>query len=190
MDIFAQKKLLIRIIIVLVAVNILFMGFVIWKEVVPPRKPQQVNQTNSRDVSDILEKELNLNPDQVNQIRRLRSNFAMKEQELTAAIRSGRDSMNNKMFKEDLNEEAIKSLARQISDLEYTMEMLRFEQAKALRSICSPEQAEKFNKLVKEIRDYFRPENKQGRQQGRQPGREPRRNPPKRDNVPKDNEPQ
>lgn len=39
------------------------------------------------------------------------------------------------------------------------MELLRFEQAKELKSICNDKQQEKFEKLVKEIRDYFRPDN-------------------------------
>lgn len=44
------------------------------------------------------------------------------------------------------------------------MELLRFEQAKEMKLICNAEQQEKFEKLVKEIRDYFRPDNQPTRQ--------------------------
>jgi hypothetical protein len=34
------------------------------------------------------------------------------------------------------------------------------EQAQQLKTICTPQQLEKFDKLVIEIRDYFRPDNR------------------------------
>ena len=36
--------------------------------------------------------------------------------------------------------------------------MSRYEQAKELKKICTPEQMEKFETLVLEIRDYFKPD--------------------------------
>ena len=39
------------------------------------------------------------------------------------------------------------------------MEFIRIAQAKELKSICNKEQLQKFETLVKEIRDYFRPDN-------------------------------
>ena len=75
------------------------------------------------------------------------------------AVRNERDSMNTVMFNKNNNEELVKSLAKRISDNEYQMELLRFDQAKEFKSICTPEQLEKFEGLIKEIRDYFRPDN-------------------------------
>ena len=68
------------------------------------------------------------------------------------------------MFNKNTDETKIKLLAKQIADAEYQMELLRFEQAKELKLICNAEQQEKFEKLVKEIRDYFRPDNQPTRQ--------------------------
>ena len=51
------------------------------------------------------------------------------------------------------------ALAKQTSAFEYQMEMLRYSQAKELKLICTAEQQEKFEALVKEIRDFFRPDN-------------------------------
>lgn len=182
MDIFVQRKLLIRLIIVLVAVNLLVMGAYIWRGFSPPPKPENRFQENTSDAPAILERELNLTPDQVRQIRDLRARFAKKEQELVDVIRIGRDSMNGEMFKENTNEERIYALARKIADNECKMELLRFEQAKELKLVCTPEQVKKFDKLVREMRDFFKPDNKQGEKQGNRPGMQNKRNPPKRRN--------
>ena len=41
----------------------------------------------------------------------------------------------------------------------FKMELLRYEQAQELKAACTPEQQERFQNLVIEIRDYFRPDN-------------------------------
>ncbi|MFV8358122.1 hypothetical protein ACNQGB_18305, partial [Flavobacterium sp. XS1P32] len=57
------------------------------------------------------------------------------------------------------DEAKIEMFAIRISDNEYKMEMLRYDQVKELKAVCKPEQLAKFEDLVKEIRDYFRPDN-------------------------------
>jgi len=67
--------------------------------------------------------------------------------------------MNEEMFNENTNENKIMTLAKQISNDEYAIELLRYGQAKELKSVCTPQQQEQFKVLVNEIRDYFRPDN-------------------------------
>jgi Spy/CpxP family protein refolding chaperone len=158
MDIFAQNKLLIRIVIILAVLNVLSISVFVWKDVSrnPPPPP---NDTNERkDISLILQKQLNLSEPQTEQIRTLRSDFFQKEKELETIIRNERDSMNVAMFNKSINDTLILSLAKRVSQNEYKMELLRFEQAKKFKTLCTPEQLEKFNDLVIEIRDYFKPE--------------------------------
>jgi len=160
MDIFAQKKILTRIIILLLVLNIGTMGLYLYKEFGHFDKPELFpNQKEFRDVSSILKKELNLTTEQTEQIKRLRENVFEKEKELTEVIRAERDSMNVAMFNKNTNEDEVKVLANRISTNEYKMEMIRLEQSKQLKTICTAEQLEKFEKLVLEIRDYFRPDN-------------------------------
>jgi Spy/CpxP family protein refolding chaperone len=159
MDIFTQKKLLIRIVILLTVLNLLFMGLFLWKDVL--RKPPPQDKPNDfRDVSEILRRELNLSREQVDQIRILRSSYDETEKALAAVIRSERDSINMIMFNKNTDEELVRSLARRVADNDYKMELLRFEQAQKLKSICTPMQLEKFEGLVIEIRDYFRQDNR------------------------------
>ena len=96
---------------------------------------------------------------QVSQIQTLRADFFKQEAVLKKTIGAKKDSMNDLIFNKKTDETLVKSLARGIAENEYQMELLRIEQAKMLKTICTSEQLEKFNTLVIEIRDYFRPRN-------------------------------
>ncbi len=159
MDIFAQKKLLVRTVIVLVSLNLFSVGIFLWKGVHRRHEPALYPKPDYKDVSGVLKKELNLTDEQVIKINNLRSDFYEKENILTLTIRNERDSMNVAMFNKATDDSLVKSLARRVAENEYRMELLRFEQAKDLKTICTPEQLEKFQNLVLEIRDYFRPDN-------------------------------
>lgn len=170
MEIFAQNKLLKITIILLVIMNIITISSFVWKDFIrkpPPRKNEnresnlERDNNEDKDVSAILKEELNLTESQTDQIKKLRSDFFDKEKMIVTQIRSERDSLNTAMFNKNTDEELAKSLARRIADNEYNMELLRFEQAQKFKSICTSEQLEKFEGLVKEIRDYFRPDNQQ-----------------------------
>jgi Spy/CpxP family protein refolding chaperone len=110
-----------------------------------------------QDVSTVLETELQLTKPQVAQLQALRADFFQKEQILNKTIRVKKDSINKLMFNATTDETVVLSLARGVAEGEYQMELLRLEQAKTLKTICTPEQLARFNALVIEIRDYFRP---------------------------------
>lgn len=160
MDIFSQKKLLIRLVVVLAVINIFSIGIMLWNGLRNDQKKDEPPREERRNLSDILKKELNLTDNQAAQIKNLREEFFCKERELSSLIKIERDSMNTLMFNKNTDEQLVKSLARRVSDNDYKMEMLRYEQAKQMKSICSTEQLEKFGSLVREIRDYLKPENK------------------------------
>ena len=163
MDIFSQNKLLIRGIIIVVLLNISIIGMVLWKEfhhgplLFPDNK-------DYHDVSDILKKELNLTDQQAEQFKSIRADFFEKEKVITQTIRDERDSMNMLMFSTNTDTTIVTSLAREVSENEYKMELLRIAQAQQLKSVCTPEQLSKFERLVKEIRDYVRPDNQPRKQ--------------------------
>jgi Spy/CpxP family protein refolding chaperone len=159
MDIFTQKKLLIRIVILLTVLNLLFIGLFLWKDIIH-KPPPQGNKNELRDVSDILKRKLNLSKEQVDKIKILRSSYFETEEALATVIKGQRDSINMIMFSNRTDEELVRSLARRVAENDYKMELLRFEQAQELKSVCTPEQFEKFEGLIIEIRDYFRQEKK------------------------------
>ena len=160
MDIFAQKKTLVRVVILLVLLNIVILSVLFINRFNHRHDPELFpNQNDFRDVSAVLQKELQLTDKQVEQIKNLRTDYFEKEKVLATVIRSERDSMNVEMFNKTTNENLIKALAKEVADNEYKMELMRYEQAKEFKAICSEAQMEKFEKLVLEIRDYFRPDN-------------------------------
>lgn len=167
MDIFSQRKLLIKAIIGLVMLNLLLIGFFVWKEVIQADKRHGKAQYKSfekeegEDLAVVLQDQLGLSDAQTAQIKDLRTNFYKKEKVLEALIRSKRDSMNTIMFNKQTDSIQLHSLAKAVADYEYQMELLRIEQAQQLKTICTPEQQEKFEGLVKEIKDYFKPKKKE-----------------------------
>jgi protein CpxP len=158
MDIFTQKKILVRIILLLIILNLCLIGAIIRKEFFnrPPRPDQPRENKN---VTAILEEKLNLNREQADQIKRIRASFFDREKILSESIRNERDSMNSAMFNKTTDETLVKTLAKRISDNEYKMEILRYEQAQELKTVCTPEQLEKLESLIRDIRDFFKPEN-------------------------------
>lgn len=164
MDIFSQKKFLTRIIVFLLMLNLISVGFFVWKSIYLHESLLFPKNGDYKNVSGILKKELNLNEKQVSKLIQIREHYYLKEIDLKKTIKEYKDEMNEKMFNKNTDEIKIKLLAKQIANAEYQMELLRFEQAKELKLICNAEQQEKFEKLVKEIRDYFRPDNQPTRQ--------------------------
>ncbi len=160
MDVFSQNKIFIRAIIILVTLNIVLIGFFIFKEMKPPRehKPFARDEKN-KDVSVILKKELNLTDKQVVQFDEIRKQNFEKQAALKEIIRVDKDAMNQEMFNKNSDETKIIQLAKKVSQNEYQIELLHFEQAKKLKAVCNEEQLDKFEDLVLEIRDYFRPDN-------------------------------
>lgn len=159
MDILSQKKLLVRLVIVLVVLNLALMGFFGWKYFKRSfKKPG--SQTNNTELAVILKKELGLSDTQADSLKKIRTAFFDKEKILSETIRAQRDSMNHLMFSAGNNDSTLKALAAGVAGNEYQMELLRIEQSAQLRSICNPEQLKKLEKLVREIRDYLKPAEK------------------------------
>jgi Spy/CpxP family protein refolding chaperone len=151
MDIFTQKKYLIRVIIGLAAVNIALMLWITFSY--ENRAPKQQDLAT---LLTILKKELQLTPNQVAQIETLRADYFAKEKELLQLVQSKRDSMNVEMFLKTTDPVLMKALAERLAEHKVELEWIRYEQSKTFKGICTPEQLDKFGNLVKEIRRYFK----------------------------------
>ncbi len=149
MDIFTQNSNLKRIIYLLILINLILIVYLFFF---------QNPSSKEKDVFNILKRELQLSNDQVEKFKDLRTQFFEKEKLLRNKIKEQRDSMNLLMFSKNSIEEKILNHAHKVADLEYEMEILRFEQSKELKKICNSEQIEKFERLVKEMKNYFKPQ--------------------------------
>lgn len=160
MDVFSQSKYLKFSVIILILLNLILISFYFVKDYKQNNKNTYESnkpKNESKDVSSILERELNLTNEQSKQINELRNDFFKQEKVLAKKIRGFRDSMNINMFNKETDEEKLKYFAKCVADNEYQMELLRIEQARKFKLICNQEQREKFESLVREIKDYFKP---------------------------------
>ena len=158
MDIFSQNRFLKKIVWVLAIANIILVAsfwFMYFKGV-PSRKPQR--NPSASELSIVLQKELDLSLSQMEELKEIRFDFLSKEKIVREQIRSERDSMNMLMFSASDNNGKLKELASRVSRGEYQMELLRIDQSIRIREICTSEQLMKFEGLVREIRDYLKPE--------------------------------
>lgn len=154
MDIFTQKKMLVRLCILLVILNLsLAASFYYFYQ-------NKEKKHDEEHLAAVLKRELNLTDAQAEKIKILREDFFAKEKALAQTIRSKRDSMNIAMFNKTTDENQVREIARRVAESEYQMELLRIEQAQQLKTICTPEQLEKMEDLVKEIKNYFKPKKK------------------------------
>lgn len=159
MDIFAQKKFLQKIVALLILLNLALLFFLFFNKN-NHHQPLLFPQKEAfKDVSGILKKELNLSDEQALKIQQLRDSFYLKEQQMEVINKSKKDSMNVAMFSKNTNDSLVMRLAKEISTNRYERELMRYNQAKALKEICTPKQQEQLSNIVKEVRDYFRPDN-------------------------------
>lgn len=172
MNIFSQQKWLIRLVVILVVLNITALCFIIWqnknnrpitsvasissvvqnKEAEDNRPPKK----SLEELAEILKQELNLSDNQVEQFKVIRQEFIDKEKLVRKKLNAGRDSLNEEMFSNNIDSNLAKQIAKGIAENEYQIELYRINQAQQLAKICTAEQLNKFQDLVKEMRDYFK----------------------------------
>jgi Spy/CpxP family protein refolding chaperone len=157
MDVFMQKKCLIRTIVGLATCNLILMSFFMWQTFASGSPP--IPAKKHRDVATlltILQNELHLTSEQVEQVKTLRAEYFNKEKELLEVIGGKRDSMNVEMFQKTTDSVLITALSERLAENKVQLELLRYEQSKTFKTICTPEQLDKFGSLIKEIRAYFK----------------------------------
>lgn len=169
MNIFSQQKWLTRLVIILVVLNIAALCFIIWQNnkinaafakqnttQQPEEKDNRPPKKSLEELTEILKQELNLTAEQVEQFKLIRQDFIDKEKQIRKKINAGRDSLNEEMFSNNVDTNLAKQISRGIAENEYQIQVYRIEQARQLAKICTPEQLNKFQDLVKEMRDYFK----------------------------------
>lgn len=158
MDIFSKSKYQARIIIILLAINVFTIVF--WGIQLKASDEDAKPRRDAKDAMLILKNKLNLTAQQEEKFSLIREDFFKKEQALSSLIKQQRDSMNAIMFNEKTDLQLVKDIAKRVSDNNYKMEIYRVEQSQQLKEICTSEQLKKFEELVREIKDYFKPEKK------------------------------
>ncbi|MBS1516260.1 MAG: periplasmic heavy metal sensor [Bacteroidetes bacterium] len=161
MDIFSKSKYQARIIFILLAINVFTIVF--WGIQLKASDEDTKPRRDAKDAMHIIKNKLNLTSQQEEKFALIREDFFKKEQTLSTLIKQQRDSMNTIMFNEKTDMQIVKDIAKRVADNGYKMELYRIEQSQQLKEICTPEQLKKFEELVREIKDYFKPEKKKNK---------------------------
>ena len=156
MDIIQRNKFLLIWVIILALFNFILVYFILSNnkasiESFPPKN-------EFKKLASTLKEKLSLSAEQESQLLQLREMFFYKESELSKLIKSQRDSMNKEMFQQHTDSVLLNNLARRVAENEYLMECLRIRQSVELKNICTEEQLMKLEWLVKDIKNYFKPE--------------------------------
>lgn len=157
MSIFSRRKILIQAIVLLTILNVILLVFSGWKYFKSEQEttPKPIDRAA---LGTMLTKELVLSKNQADSLMKLREAFFIKESQISKETRTKRDSMNLLMFSDVAQDSILIRLAAGVASNEYQMELLRIEQANQLKKLLTADQLRRLEKLVREIRDYLKPE--------------------------------
>src|SRR5215217_5846986 len=144
MAITSKLNWLVIAVILLAVVNLAFLGF-IWFE----QKEKEQIREQPKDARDYLVTELNLNNKQQQQFDSLRKIHFQQMNTDRNEMRKLKDAFFGQL-QNDSNS-AANGLGQQIGDLQTKIDLNTFHHFAALRSICSNEQKQKFDKIIQNV---------------------------------------
>ncbi len=99
----------------------------------------------------LLKKKLNLTDEQLQKFRDLRKNHFEETREIGDEIHRLKRELSGEIFNETQNQTEVEKRIEQIGQLEMQMEREKFKHFLELKSVCNPEQQQKFREIFKEI---------------------------------------
>ena len=133
-------------VLVLVLINLISLGF-IWSQQFNSKDHNEHRYQPERTMRR-LARELDLSKDQTKSMRAIHRKYRKKERSLRTEIRKARIDLKNYMFSSDMDSSIFEKSLKEISSLEYQMELLRFQKHKALVEILDKNQRAEFEKLM------------------------------------------
>jgi Spy/CpxP family protein refolding chaperone len=148
MTIFTKQHMTGWIIGLLIILNILSVG-TIWflqfrRQPLPPK-------IGPEPVQHFLEAELQLTQEQAQQFERLRQEHSQAAKALNDAGHQLKGTLLNEVFTDSPDLEKVKHLAEEIGKKQTELDLLLFQHLLALKSLCSPEQADRLQTLIHEV---------------------------------------
>lgn len=141
-----QNKSLISIIVFLLLTNIAMLVFFLF-----------LGNTNRRGghgrdenfFSNILQKEVGFNDNQITAYKKLKEEQMHKMKPLFEDIRAAKDNFYKLTYSNPLPDSVLRSNAAVIGDKQEALDMQMFQNLKAVRNLCTPEQLPKFDSSIK-----------------------------------------
>ena len=157
MDLIRQNRLMAITVGLLVLLNLTALGTLWWTRLAPPPlpgpAPQQMPGPEGRnvDVVGFLARELKFDRDQTRQFRQLRARFFDEEFRLRQEIHDLKQALTKAVFDANTDPDQMNALAVQIGEKHQEMELIQFEHLRAIKSLCTPQQKERFMALMDDV---------------------------------------
>jgi len=160
MDFFKQNKVAGSIIIVLVVLNIVLITMFWFRGFRHPDYSFRERPRTERParMANFFQHELGLTGEQVEKFDLQRDAFFKEIKPIMKQVRDLRMQLTDAVFAAQPDENLVKNLISQISDLDQKREMAIFDHIKQVRAICTPEQQGKLKDLMRDVMMHFRPE--------------------------------
>jgi periplasmic protein CpxP/Spy len=138
---FTQNKLLVLLVAILLVANLcLMLYFFVFRNRHEPE--------GSRPVSDFMQKELGLNPQQTEKFKQLRDEHRAAVKPVVDEMKKLKDSLYNLLQDPEANDSSARVIAEQIGDKQEEWEILIFHHFEKVRAICDSSQLPKLDTLV------------------------------------------
>jgi len=158
MALFTKNRLAAWAIVILVLLNVVALGTLWWTQIRRPGHPPPPPDRRPRhDVSKFLEQELELTTGQAEQLRVLRETNAEQSYIIEQEIHKYRLAMAKAMFEKDPNIKQVETWANRIGQKHEELELKRFQHFIDMKSLCTQEQALRFEALLRKVLETTRP---------------------------------
>jgi Spy/CpxP family protein refolding chaperone len=138
---FTQNKFLVLLVAILLVANLcLMLYFFVFKDRHEPER--------SRPVSDYMQRELGLNPEQTEKFKQLRDEHRAAVKPVVDDMKRLKDSLYNLLQDPQANDSSARAIAEQIGDKQEEWEILIFHHFEKVRAICDSDQLPKLDTLV------------------------------------------
>jgi len=161
MDFFKKNKVAGSIIILLVILNIVLISLFWFREFRRPdfsyRRDLSGRERPERMIG-FFQHELGFNTEQTTKFTELRQAFFEEMKPIMKQIHDLRMALNEAIFNEHPDENKVRDLISQISELEQKRELAMFNHIGQVRGICTAEQRLKLKNLMRDVFRHNRPD--------------------------------
>ena len=141
---FTQNKFLVLLVAILLVANLcLMLYFFVFKDRHEPER--------SRPVSDYMQRELGLNPEQTEKFKQLRDEHRAAVKPVVDDMKRLKESLYKLLQDPQANDSSARAIAEQIGDKQEEWEILIFHHFEKVRAICDSSQLPKLDTMVHKL---------------------------------------
>ncbi|WP_119079428.1 Spy/CpxP family protein refolding chaperone [Chitinophaga alhagiae] len=148
---FARNKVLSLLVLVLLLTNILLLVFFVWKKPEPPHPGGGTARSGRGETTQILEKEVGFDAQQMEQYRKLKEQHWDRMKPYFGELRTARNNFYKLLNEASVPDSVINSAADSIAAKQKQMDLQTFRHFQQVKAIGTPEQQAKFDTLVQQV---------------------------------------